>query len=157
MRSAWPAHWEYWKFHYEHAHDAVGCMSITPGQSPTDNHPQTNMYWRIRQKTHSLYQWFLTGVRPNPRGSVNQPQGFGRDPQKYKHSCRVQSDWGQPATKRRRVGWVTVICSWRAIVLPVGEWRQCRALTILSMMSVWVTISLYLQILLYQRSWSNLL
>src|SRR6218665_2201460 len=38
-----------------------------------------------------LNQWFLTGVRPNPWGSVSQPPGFGRSPLKYKHSPRLQS------------------------------------------------------------------
>src|SRR6218665_4207465 len=32
--------------------------------------------------TVELDQWFLTGVRPNPMGSVSQPQGFGRGPLK---------------------------------------------------------------------------
>jgi len=40
--------------------------------------------------------------RPNPWGSVSQPQGFGRGPLKYKHSCIVQSDLCQLATERRR-------------------------------------------------------
>ena len=26
-----------------------------------------------------LYQWFFTWVRPNPRGSLSQSQGFGQE------------------------------------------------------------------------------
>ena len=37
---------------------------------------------------NTLEQWFLTCVRPNPRGSVSQSQGFGRSPLKHiKNLC----------------------------------------------------------------------
>src|SRR6218665_3085410 len=36
-----------------------------------------------------LNQWFLTGVRPNPWGSLSQPKGFGRGPLNYKHKAQT--------------------------------------------------------------------
>jgi hypothetical protein len=34
-----------------------------------------------KHMVHPVEQWFLTGVRSNPRGSVRQSQGFGRGKQ----------------------------------------------------------------------------
>src|SRR6218665_1911582 len=53
----------------------------------------------VVDRSHVLNQWFLTGVRPNPQGSVSQPQRFGRGPLKYKHSPRLQSEIGRGPLK----------------------------------------------------------
>ena len=66
-----------WRAHRRDLHQVcIGGESITPCENFIDLGFQSSLFARM-QGCILLDQWFLTGVRSNPKGSTKLFQGFG--------------------------------------------------------------------------------